>query len=576
MRLDRKLIKSQARQLISGRVFPLFIVTLVVLILTQGTALWMNVTENIDEYNDSNYAYNDDNYGGFNDFGDDYGDYGYGYFGDDSQGDDFYGFDGSGDSDSEDNPIENFGGRITLLPMSIKTIDLSVTQGISVGLGIIAIIFMPLEIGLAGYYLYFIRTANKVQIGSDLSGIFKRSFNHYGKWFLLVLLRTIFTLLLTCLFIVPGIIYYYSTYFAYELMSDNPNLKPMEALRLSRKMIRGHRTELFVLDLSFIPWILLVIITLGIASIYVDPYVYTTKALYYQNFRARSLAIGETVEQDYLSAEELNQRYAQYNGGYGQYNSNCANGGYHQPNPGAYPPPYTNHVNSNQTYNPNGSYTQQSYGAAQAPYGNAQYQPPYSAPQGQQPYGQGNQQYAQGNPQQPFGQPSYGQPSYYTPPTEPQNQQGQPFGGNDNNAEQPQQGGYNNYEPYAQPQAEPQTSGAETQAETSGTETAEQQAQTYDNAESAYSAQPETVTAEPVEEPTAVETDEPAQAVEFEEVSADTHETEPMADDNTVNGESEETTTFVDDNNASDYVENAQTTEFTDNGDTARDDSTNE
>lgn len=549
MRLDRKLIKSQARLLISGKVFPLFIVTLVVLLLTQGTMFWTNVTNNVDRYNDSNYAYNDDNYGGFNDFGDDYYD-DFGTFGDDSQGEDFYNFDGSEDEYSEDNPIENFGGRISsVIPTSIKADVSGVTTGLTAGLGIISIVFMPLQIGLAGYYLYLVRTANNIQIGSDIGAIFKRSFNNYGKWLLLVLLKTIFTLLLCCLFIVPGIIYSYSTYFAYELMSDNPNLSPMEALRLSRKMCRGHRTELFELDLSFIGWVLLIVITLGFASIYVDPYMYTVKALYYQNFRARSLATGETVEQDYLSARELNQRYAQYNGGYGQYNSNFANGGYQQPNPGAYPPPYTNPVNSNQTYDPNGTYTQQ-------PYTNAQYQAPYTAPQGQQP--------PQGNPQQPFGQPSYGQPYYYTPPTEPQAQQEQPFSGSaDSQQSQPQQSGYNNYEQYAQHQ-------------TDDTQTAEQQATTAYNAESQYQAQPETVTAEPVDEPTAVETDEPAQAVEFEEVSADTHETEPAADENAVNFESEETTPAVDENNATDDVENAQPTEFTDSGETAPDDNTNE
>lgn len=503
MRLDRKLIKSQARLLISGKVFPLFIVTLVVLLLTQGTVFWTNVTNNVDRYNDSNYAYNDDNYGGFNDFGDDYYD-DFGTFGDDSQVEDFYNFDGSEDEYSEDNPIENFGGKISsVIPTSIKADVSGVTTGLTAGLGIISIVFMPLQIGLAGYYLYLVRTANNIQISSDIGAIFKRSFNNYGKWLLLVLLKTIFTLLLCCLFIVPGIIYSYSTYFAYELMSDNPNLSPMEALRLSRKMCRGHRTELFELDLSFIGWGLLIVITLGFASIYVDPYMYTVKALYYQNFRARSLATGETVEQDYLSARELNQRYAQYNGGYGQYNSNCANGGYQQPNPGAYPPPYTNPVNSNQTYDPNGTYTQQ-------PYTNAQYQAPYTAPQGQ-----------------------------------------------------PQQSGYNNYEQYAQPQ-------------TDDTQTAEQQATTAYNAENQYQTQPETVSAEPVDEPAAIETDEPAQAVEFEEVSADTHETETAADENAVNFESEETTPAVDDNNATDDVENAQTTEFTESGETAPDDNTNE
>ena len=47
------------------------------------------------------------------------------------------------------------------------------------------------------------------------------------------------------------------------------------------EMMEGHKWEYFVLGLSFIPWYLLCGITLGIASIWVVPYIQTTLAEYH-------------------------------------------------------------------------------------------------------------------------------------------------------------------------------------------------------------------------------------------------------------------------------------------------------
>lgn len=46
-------------------------------------------------------------------------------------------------------------------------------------------------------------------------------------------------------------------------------------------MMYGHKAEYFVLQLSFIGWYLLAVITLGIASFWVNPYVKITNANYY-------------------------------------------------------------------------------------------------------------------------------------------------------------------------------------------------------------------------------------------------------------------------------------------------------
>lgn len=88
-------------------------------------------------------------------------------------------------------------------------------------------------------------------------------------------------------------------------MVDNPNLSPMEALKLSRRMVDGHRGELFRLDLSFILWWLLMACTAGIAGIYVLPYYKTTQALYYQNFRMRALATGQLTRMTFSARRSV-------------------------------------------------------------------------------------------------------------------------------------------------------------------------------------------------------------------------------------------------------------------------------
>lgn len=313
--INRAVVKQQAKDIIKGKFFYLFLITLIVSFLTGVTYSvdWNVTNKDFGLFGDNgSHSYeNDSDY--FNDF-----DY--------------------------DNPIENFEfnsfhseNKITKLSvfdylddinMGFKLNQLSVVKGI---------IFAPLLITMAGMYLALVRRNPNEQfnLGSELGGIFKNSFNNtYLKKLAAILLRNVIMFALTLLFFVPGIIFYYSSYFTSEIMSDNPNLKPMDAIKLSKKMIKGNRTELFTLSLSFIPWYLLCFVTIGLGCIYVLPYVYTTRALYYENFRMRALQEGRITADDFLSFEE---RYSQYNvnNGYNTGNANYTANEYSYTNPNA-------------------------------------------------------------------------------------------------------------------------------------------------------------------------------------------------------------------------------------------------
>ena len=69
------------------------------------------------------------------------------------------------------------------------------------------------------------------------------------------------------------------------IMLDNPDTEPLEALRKSKEMMIGHKMEFFVLQLSFIGWVLLSILTLGVGTLWLMPYMEVTNAKYYDKLK---------------------------------------------------------------------------------------------------------------------------------------------------------------------------------------------------------------------------------------------------------------------------------------------------
>lgn len=73
--------------------------------------------------------------------------------------------------------------------------------------------------------------------------------------------------------IVGGIIKNYSYAMVPYILAENPGIRGNEAITLSRKMMDGHKWELFVADLSFLGWEILDIFTFGLSGIlYSNPY----------------------------------------------------------------------------------------------------------------------------------------------------------------------------------------------------------------------------------------------------------------------------------------------------------------
>ena len=127
------------------------------------------------------------------------------------------------------------------------------------------------------------------------------AFGIFFKVLLLSILTGIFTALWSILFIIPGIIAYYRYSFAVYILLDNPEKGVMQCIRESCALTAGHKWQLFVLDLSFLGWIILSIVPF--VALYTMPYMTVTWANYYCRISGRTEAPVE-IPPDQYSVDE--------------------------------------------------------------------------------------------------------------------------------------------------------------------------------------------------------------------------------------------------------------------------------
>lgn len=138
---------------------------------------------------------------------------------------------------------------------------------------LVEIISIPISIGLVAFIMEFVR---KDEFDKNLI------FDYYSDFMKVVatiILSGIIIALGCVCFIIPGIYLAFSYTLVPYLLAERKDLSMTETLRLSRKMMNGHKLDYFILGLSFIGWSLLVPFTFGLILIWLAPYmtIATTK-----------------------------------------------------------------------------------------------------------------------------------------------------------------------------------------------------------------------------------------------------------------------------------------------------------
>lgn len=147
-------------------------------------------------------------------------------------------------------------------------------------LGNIAMLaLLPLGWGYFVFFLNIYRSKNPA-IGEIFDG-----FRNYIKVWATMALQNLYIALWSLLLLVPGIIKTYSYSMTYFVMKDNPSLCYDAAIRESMSLMKGHKMQLFLLDLSMIGWAILSILTLGIGFLFLAPYNTTAHAAFYEELK---------------------------------------------------------------------------------------------------------------------------------------------------------------------------------------------------------------------------------------------------------------------------------------------------
>lgn len=189
-------------------------------------------------------------------------------------------------------------GLCVFLIASFVDSDSARHSGANVGSSVTSIIGTLLTVGVMFTTIDWLRT--KKADFNTASGIFAVFCKKYFVGtIILVILTTIFKGLWTLCFVVPGIIKSYSysqTYYIYKDITDSgqdENLNFLDYITLSRSLMKGHKLDYFVLQLSFAGWFILAcIIPFGIGFIWYWPYYTTTKAAFYKDL-SQDMFLGE-------------------------------------------------------------------------------------------------------------------------------------------------------------------------------------------------------------------------------------------------------------------------------------------
>lgn len=173
-------------------------------------------------------------------------------------------------------------GAIALIVFYLITGAVSSIDYAASGLGSILSLFvgLPMSWGLACIFLSFSRN-EEASVGNLFDG-----FKDYGRVFITMLLLGVYTVLWTLLLIVPGIIKSYSYMMTPYVLKDNPEMSGNAAIEESMRLMDGHKMDLFILHLTFIGWVILACLTLGIGFLFLVPYIETAQAHFYEELKA--------------------------------------------------------------------------------------------------------------------------------------------------------------------------------------------------------------------------------------------------------------------------------------------------
>lgn len=140
------------------------------------------------------------------------------------------------------------------------------------------IIYGPLAVAEFRYFIALNKKENPM-VGTAFTNFGKHFWGNVGAY----ILQAFYIFLWSLLFIIPGIIKTYAYSMTLFLKSKNPEMSANDAITLSQKIMDGKKWKLFCLEISFIGWIILSVLSLCIGFIFLVPYMSASRVAFFED-----------------------------------------------------------------------------------------------------------------------------------------------------------------------------------------------------------------------------------------------------------------------------------------------------
>lgn len=171
---------------------------------------------------------------------------------------------------------------------------------------LLTILLLPMTWGFACVFLALHRHEEGDTF--DIWHLFD-GYHDFRRVFCTELLMYIYTILWTMLLIVPGIMKGCAYSMTDFILRDRKDLSGNAAIDMSQAMMAGHKMDYFLLQLSFLGWIILSIFTLGIALFWIVPYMAAARANFYEEVKSDFMLGGNVSDAEVISEEKTTDNY---------------------------------------------------------------------------------------------------------------------------------------------------------------------------------------------------------------------------------------------------------------------------
>jgi len=184
-----------------------------------------------------------------------------------------------------------------------------------IGSAVVSFMLYPIIIG---YHWVLLGTVRREE--SQFKHVFRPLRQRYDKHVAATILLTVLQLLWTLLFLVPGVIKFFSYAFTYFILHDEPELSVRAAITKSRDLMRGRKGKAFKLILPFIPVyvlgltlffyfnaVFLAALSLFVATGLIRPFIVSRFAVMYEDARREYDAQWKSIREPDVAAAHVIQ-----------------------------------------------------------------------------------------------------------------------------------------------------------------------------------------------------------------------------------------------------------------------------